>query len=135
MDKLIPDVSGVLLKVQTCFENLQKQEKRALSTLKQRMAEIENRLFEESKEKEDGEYIGRSLKEIEIVDKLNNDTLKILSDNNKNYIELIKVYSNLIKKEEGEESKETDGTSSSLSHVDLEYLRGMKNNFKFKTDK
>lgn len=128
--KLPATLEGILDKVQITFEDLERQEKRLLSLLKKRNDEMEQKLLtqvqitDDSTPDEFGKF--RTLKEVEVIDKLQNDTLKLVNDNLRNKITLIQFYSNTIlkKAEEGEISqKEDTSDSNGLSQKAMDEIR------------
>ena len=129
--KLPASLEGILDKVQITFEDLERQEKRLLSLMKKRDEEIQQKLEAQSKNTEELEILGetdkfRSLKEVEVIDKLQNDTLKLVNDNLKNKIRLIQFYSNTVlkKAEEGEiASSENSEPEIGLSDKAMEDMR------------
>jgi len=129
--KLPASLEGILDKVQITFEDLERQEKRLLSLMKKRDEEIQQKLEAQSKNTEELEILGetdkfRSLKEVEVIDKLQNDTLKLVNDNLKNKITLIQFYSNTVlkKAEEGEiASSENSEPEIGLSDKAMEDMR------------
>ncbi len=124
--KLPASLEGILDKVQITFEDLERQEKRLLSLLKKRDDEIQQKIQTQSTDVDDDTSKFRSLKEVEVIDKLQNDTLKLVNDNLRNKITLIQFYSNTIlkKAEEGEiNPKEYDNSPQGLSDKAMEDIR------------
>lgn len=128
--KLPATLEGILDKVQVAFEDLERQEKRLLSLLKKRNDEMEQKLLtqvqitDDSTPDEFGKF--RTLKEVEVIDKLQNDTLKLVNENLRNKITLIQFYSNTIlkKAEEGETvQKEDIADSNGLSQKAMDEIR------------
>lgn len=132
---LSASLDGVLEQLQNCLLDLERQEKRAISLFKKREMEMAMKL-EESKTDEDGE-VYRSLKEIEVIDRLQNDTLKIISDNNKNRLDLIKLYASSVLNPKGNnttDDSENGKNDKPITQKDLDFIRQQlnKNDFKFK---
>lgn len=132
---LSASLDGVLEQLQNCLLDLERQEKRAISLFKKREMEMAMKL-EGSKTDED-EDAHRSLKEIEVIDRLQNDTLKIISDNNKNRLDLIKLYASTVLNPKGNntvDDSEGGKNDKPITQKDLDFIRQQlnKNDFKFK---
>lgn len=137
-NKLPASLEGLLEKIQQTFIDLDKQEKRALGMIKRRDDEIIAKK-EESNEIFEPEDVNvtRTLKEIEVIDALHNNVLNLINNNNKNKIELIKYYGNVILKSSDQiqdtvEEQHSEGNFN-LTEKDLTDIR---NHIKFnvKTD-
>lgn len=121
--KLPATIDGLLERIQLTFLDLERQEKRALTAIRKREEEIEARKIEEN------DTSGRTLKEIEILDGLQNKTLDIINVNNKSKIDLVKYYGTMIlSKQSVLEDKNSDveseeGDSQVLSDKDLADIR------------
>lgn len=132
---LSASLDGVLEQLQNCLLDLERQEKRAISLFKKREMEMAMKLEDSKKEEEEDAY--RSLKEIEVIDRLQNDTLKIISDNNKNRLDLIKLYASSVLNPKGNTSSddlESGKNDKPITQKDLDFIRQQlnKNDFKFK---
>lgn len=119
--KLPATVEGILSKIEDAFNDLEKQEKRALSLMRNRDEEMSIRLKNSSDEFGEGT---RSLKEVEVIDRLQNDTLKIINDNNKTKLALLQFYSNTVLSEQKDLPVNSEEYGSSgLLDKDMEELR------------
>ncbi len=83
-------LDGVLSEMGDCFTAIQKQEKRILQSIQDR-----NYKFQD----EDNED-GPSLRKEEIVSSLNNTALKLVNDNHRNRVDLLKFYTMVVLKRE-----------------------------------
>jgi hypothetical protein len=125
--KIPASLDGLLERIQLTFNDLERQEKRALHMFKKREEEILR-----AKEIE-GSDENRTLKEIEILDSLSNKTLDIINVNNKNKIDLVKFYGNAILNRNDEvKDKTEDSTSDNEPLLTDKELESIRKNLKLK---
>lgn len=126
--KVPATLDGLLERIQLTFNDLERQEKRALGMLRKREEEILSK-----KEAEDSSDMSRSLKEIEILDSLSNKTLDIINTNNKNKIDLVKFYGNAILNRNDEvKSKAEDSDNENEAILTEKEIESIRNNLKLK---
>jgi hypothetical protein len=125
--KIPASLDGLLERIQLTFNDLERQEKRALHMLRKREEEIIN-----AKQNE-GSDENRTLKEIEILDSLTNKTLDIINVNNKNKIDLVKFYGNAVLNRNDEvKDKTEDSTSDNEPLLTDKELESIRKNLKLK---
>jgi hypothetical protein len=134
--QLNTSLDGVLDHLKKTFSDIEKQERRLLESIRNRNEEMQMKLDTISEnsdvDEEESFLMGdnkfRSLKEVETLEKLNNETHKLVNETLKLKIDAVKFYGTLVTSK-NIDLKENDNSSSdssdgrTLSSEDLQFLR------------
>lgn len=129
--KLPASLDGVLDRIQFTFLDLEKQEKRALASIRKREDEVIDRHIAQGTD----QNTPRTLKETEILDNLQNKSLDIINSNNKLKIDLVKFYGQIINsiKDDVQMASDVDESSTSdqlFSEKDLADIHDIRKQMK-----